>query len=149
MISNQASEDAPRSARWLLLLMIGGLAACTSTEQVAPEERQAVAVNKALYDAIQAAPTEVFDPSIPLPDDFLPPSTSYEDCAHHVIPFSDLDEVLMLKALQVCERRHLDEDGWRIAVDELMRYALPVHMTKPRFVIQDTDVTGLSLKRRR
>ena len=41
----------------------------------------------------------------------------------------------------------LDEDGWRIAVDELMRYCLPVHMTKPRFVIQDTELSGLSLKR--
>lgn len=41
----------------------------------------------------------------------------------------------------------LDEDGWRIAVDELMRFAMPVHMTKPRFVIDDTELAGLSLKR--
>ena len=41
----------------------------------------------------------------------------------------------------------LDEDGWRIAVDELMRFALPVHMTKPRFVIQDTELNGQSFKR--
>ncbi len=43
--------------------------------------------------------------------------------------------------------RSLDEDGWRIAVDELMRFSLPVHMTKPRFVIQDTDLAGIPLKR--
>ena len=110
MISTQSTVYATGHALPLLLVMICGLAACSSTEQVAPEERQAVAVNKALYDAIQAAPTAVFDPSTPLPDDFLPPSTSYEDCANHAIPFSDLDEVLMVKALQVCERRHLDEE---------------------------------------
>ena len=27
--------------------------------------------------------------------------------------------------------RSLDENGWRVAVDELMRFAMPVHMTKP------------------
>lgn len=41
----------------------------------------------------------------------------------------------------------LDADGWRIAIDELMRYAMPVHMTKPRFVISDTEICGESLKR--
>ncbi|MEL7284098.1 MAG: cytochrome P450 [Pseudomonadota bacterium] len=41
----------------------------------------------------------------------------------------------------------LDQDGWRIAVDELMRYALPVHMTKPRFVIEDTELSGVHFKR--
>jgi len=41
----------------------------------------------------------------------------------------------------------LDADGWRVAVDELMRFAMPIHMTKPRFVIQDTDVAGVALKR--
>lgn len=43
--------------------------------------------------------------------------------------------------------RGLDADGWRIAVDELMRFAMPVYMTKPRFVIQDTAVAGVSLER--
>jgi len=43
--------------------------------------------------------------------------------------------------------KRLDEDGWRIAVDELMRFALPVHMTKPRFVIQDTHISGVPLER--
>ncbi|MDJ0907901.1 MAG: hypothetical protein QNI99_01825 [Woeseiaceae bacterium] len=97
-------------AWWFLLLMICGLPGCTSTEEITPEDRQAVAVNKAVYDAIVAAPTAVFDPSTPLPDDFLAPSTSYEDCANHAIPFSDVDEVLLVKALQLCERRHLDEE---------------------------------------
>lgn len=43
--------------------------------------------------------------------------------------------------------RSLDPDGWRIAVDELMRYAMPVHMTKPRFVITDTEISGVTFKR--
>lgn len=41
----------------------------------------------------------------------------------------------------------LDADGWRIAVDELMRFAMPVYMTKPRFVIQDTALSGIPVKR--
>lgn len=41
----------------------------------------------------------------------------------------------------------LDADGWRIAVDELMRFAMPVYMTKPRFVIQGTDIAGVRLER--
>lgn len=41
----------------------------------------------------------------------------------------------------------LDADGWRIAVDELMRFCVPVHMTKPRFVRHDTEVAGVSLQR--
>lgn len=43
--------------------------------------------------------------------------------------------------------RDLDEDGWRIAVDELMRFAMPVHMTKPRFVREDTEIAGIPFKR--
>ena len=43
--------------------------------------------------------------------------------------------------------KRLDADGWRIAVDELMRFTLPVHMTKPRFVIDDTELAGVPLKR--
>ncbi|MEO1554423.1 MAG: cytochrome P450 [Pseudomonadota bacterium] len=43
--------------------------------------------------------------------------------------------------------RGLDEDGWRIAVDELMRFAMPVHMTKPRFVKEDTEIAGVPFKR--
>ncbi len=43
--------------------------------------------------------------------------------------------------------RALDGDGWRVAVDELMRFSLPVHMTKPRFVIHDTEVAGVPLQR--
>lgn len=43
--------------------------------------------------------------------------------------------------------RGLDEDGWRIAVDELMRFAMPVHMTKPRFIIEDTEIEGIPFKR--
>lgn len=45
------------------------------------------------------------------------------------------------------QAKQLDEDGWRIAVDELMRYAMPVHMTKPRFVIQDTELAGIPISR--
>lgn len=41
----------------------------------------------------------------------------------------------------------LDADGWRIAVDELMRFAMPIHMSKPRFVIKDTEIAGLAFKR--
>ena len=41
----------------------------------------------------------------------------------------------------------LDADGWRVAVDELMRFAMPVHITKPRFVIADTEVSGTTLRR--
>lgn len=41
----------------------------------------------------------------------------------------------------------LDEDGWRIAVDELMRFSMPVYMTKPRFAIEDTNVAGVPFKR--
>lgn len=41
----------------------------------------------------------------------------------------------------------LDADGWRIAVDELMRYAMPVHMTKPRFIVSDTEICGVPFKR--
>lgn len=43
--------------------------------------------------------------------------------------------------------RSLDADGWRIAVDELMRFAMPIHMSKPRFVIQDTEIAGFAFKR--
>lgn len=43
--------------------------------------------------------------------------------------------------------KSLDEDGWRTAVDELMRFAMPVHITKPRFAKQDTDVSGVSIKK--
>ena len=43
--------------------------------------------------------------------------------------------------------KQLDEDGWRIAVDELMRFAMPVHMTKPRFVVQDTELAGIPMAR--
>ena len=43
--------------------------------------------------------------------------------------------------------RSLDADGWRVAVDELMRFSMPVHMTKPRFVIQDTELEGMQFKR--
>jgi cytochrome P450 len=43
--------------------------------------------------------------------------------------------------------RLLDAAGWQIAVDELMRFAMPVYMTKPRFVVQDTSLAGVSLAR--
>ncbi len=43
--------------------------------------------------------------------------------------------------------RTLDADGWRVAVDELMRFSVPVHMTKPRFVIHDTEIAGEAFKR--
>lgn len=43
--------------------------------------------------------------------------------------------------------RSLDADGWRVAVDELMRFAMPIHMTKPRFVIADTEIAGHAFKR--
>lgn len=41
----------------------------------------------------------------------------------------------------------LDADGWRVAVDELMRFSVPVHMTKPRFVIHDTEIAGERFER--
>jgi len=41
----------------------------------------------------------------------------------------------------------LDGDGWRVAVDELMRFSVPVHMTKPRFVIHDTEIAGEAFNR--
>ena len=43
--------------------------------------------------------------------------------------------------------KRLDAEGWRIAVDELMRFAMPVFMTKPRFVRQDTELAGMPLVR--
>ena len=43
--------------------------------------------------------------------------------------------------------RRLDADGWRVAVDEIMRFAMPVHMTKPRFIIADTEIDGVSFQR--
>lgn len=41
----------------------------------------------------------------------------------------------------------LDADGWRIAVDELMRFCGPVQFTKPRFAKRDFEFYGVSLKR--
>ncbi|MEM7329394.1 MAG: cytochrome P450 [Pseudomonadota bacterium] len=41
----------------------------------------------------------------------------------------------------------LDADGWRIAVDELMRFAMPVYLTKPRFVVNDTELAGVPFER--
>ena len=41
----------------------------------------------------------------------------------------------------------MDADGWRVAVDELMRFTISIHMTKPRFVIADTEIDGMPLKR--
>lgn len=43
--------------------------------------------------------------------------------------------------------KQLDAEGWRTAVDELMRFAMPVFMTKPRFVKHDTELAGLPLVR--
>lgn len=43
--------------------------------------------------------------------------------------------------------RALDADGWRVAVDELMRFCLSVHMTKPRFVTHDTEVARVPFER--
>lgn len=43
--------------------------------------------------------------------------------------------------------RALDSDGWRIAVDELMRFCGPVQFTKPRFAKRDLEFYGVSLKR--
>ena len=43
--------------------------------------------------------------------------------------------------------RSRDENGWRVAVDELMRFAMPVHMTKPRFLIEDAEIAGHAFKR--
>ncbi|MFN3213373.1 MAG: cytochrome P450 [Henriciella sp.] len=43
--------------------------------------------------------------------------------------------------------KELDADGWRVAVDELMRFAMPIHMTKPRFVRQDAEICGETFKR--
>ena len=41
----------------------------------------------------------------------------------------------------------LDDAGWRIAVDELMRFCGPVQLTKPRFARHDVNFHGVSLKR--
>lgn len=41
----------------------------------------------------------------------------------------------------------LDADGWRIAVDELMRFCGPVQFTKPRFAKRDFEFYGVPLKR--
>lgn len=43
--------------------------------------------------------------------------------------------------------RELTQEEWRIAVDELMRYAMPVHIAKPRFVIKDTEIAGEKFRR--
>ena len=43
--------------------------------------------------------------------------------------------------------RGLDADGWRMAVDEVMRFCGPVQFTKPRFAKHDIDFYGVSLKR--
>ncbi len=87
-----------------------GLLGCTTTEPVATGERQAMAIRKALYDAYESDPFAVTDPDIPWPDDYLWPSTTYEGCAEQALHFGDSsDNVFRLKALEVCERRHLEE----------------------------------------
>lgn len=54
---------------------------------------------------------------------------------------------LMTKPAAWAVAQGLDDDGWRVAVDELMRYCGPVQFTKPRFVKQDMAFHGLRLKK--
>ncbi|MEZ5998901.1 MAG: cytochrome P450 [Hyphomonas sp.] len=44
--------------------------------------------------------------------------------------------------------RAMDEDARLVAVDELMRYCVPVQMTKPRFIAEDTEFLGRSFRRK-
>ena len=46
--------------------------------------------------------------SKPVPDDVVPNSVSYEECATSVIPAQAVDQNLFVRLLQVCERRHPD-----------------------------------------
>ena len=96
-------------AQSVLLLIATGLLGCATGEPAAtePERRQAVAVSKALYDAVQAGDPSVVDPAIPWPDDYIMPSDTYEECAVHVHRYEELESyVLMAKAQELCERRH-------------------------------------------
>jgi hypothetical protein len=69
-------------------------------------EKGSVPISKELYDALQIDQLAVYDPSNPWPDNYLTPSESYEECANLAIPFAEYDQVFLLKALQLCERRH-------------------------------------------
>ena len=88
---------------------------CTSTSSPSSDSNvpNQISITKELYEALQTESWrdqyEIYDPSIPWPDAFLPPSDSYEDCVRHAVPFDGWDGRLMLKALQLCERRHPDE----------------------------------------
>lgn len=95
---------------FLLLMAVSSSAflGCVSPKPTTSEsvEKRSVEVSKELYDALQDDQLAVYNPSNPWPDKFLPQSESYDECAHLAIPFAELDEVFLLKALQVCERRH-------------------------------------------
>ena len=94
-----------------VLAMLNALPGCLSTEPAVPEasEGQAVAISKALYDALEENPAAVLDPAIPWPDDYLRPSATYDECMAHAAAWAEADgNPLLDKALQLCERRHLD-----------------------------------------
>ena len=100
----------------ILMSVIGGACfGCVSTDapSIGGEAPAGTRVTKELYEAMQASDigdrARLYDTSIPWRDTFLPPSDSYEVCAHHAIPIDGLDYRLFLNALRLCERRHPDE----------------------------------------
>ena len=91
------------------LTLLSGLPGCASTEPAEPaeSERQAVAISKPLYDALNENAAAVLDPMTPWPDEYLLPSETYLECAAHAAAFADPDSYPLLeKALQICQRRH-------------------------------------------
>lgn len=83
--------------------------ASTETAESVDSEPQSAKVTKALYEAIRDDPISTYSTSKPWPDDYMPASESYEECAFSAIPLRDISEDLMLKGLQVCESRYPSE----------------------------------------
>ena len=90
-------------------------AGCASVDSLSSGgfERIPFSITKDLHEAFRSDKEnhqlKVYDPSTPWPDTFLRASNSFEECAYYATPFQDLDSRLLLKALQLCERRHSDE----------------------------------------
>ena len=103
--------------RMIILMSVTGIICfgCASTDAPSNggEAPIGTRVTKKFYEAMQASDivdrARIYDTSIPWPDAFLPPSDSYEECAHHAIPLDNLDYRLLLNALRLCERRHPGE----------------------------------------
>lgn len=103
--------------RFLLLMSVWGIAlvGCASADSLSRGgfERIPFSITKDLYEAFRSDKKndqlKVYDPSTPWPETFLRASKSFEECAYYATPFQDLDSRLLLKALQLCERRHSDE----------------------------------------